>query len=89
MVGDLGEDPCEPGLRIDVVELSGLDKCEGDRHSFATTFWTRKHPVFPAEGDGFDGEFGLAVIQFQVAIFQVTPRFWHPAKPIADGLGQW
>ena len=30
VVGDLGEDPCEPGLGIDTVELGGLNEGIGD-----------------------------------------------------------
>ena len=37
VVGDLGQDPCEPGLRIDVVALGGFDESEGDCHSFAVS----------------------------------------------------
>jgi len=38
VVGDLGENPCEPSLRIDVVELCSFDEGEGDGHGFATAF---------------------------------------------------
>ena len=34
-VGDVGEDICEPGLRIDTVELGGLDEGVGDRRGLA------------------------------------------------------
>ena len=34
-VGDVGEDICEPGLRIDIVELGGLDEGVGDRRGLA------------------------------------------------------
>ena len=38
MIGDLGKDRCEPGLRVDGFELCGLDEGEGDCHGFTTTF---------------------------------------------------
>ena len=38
MISDLGEDPCEPGLGIDVVELCCFDQGEGDGHGFPATF---------------------------------------------------
>lgn len=38
VVGDLGQNPCAPGLRIDVVELGGLDEGEGAGHCFAAAF---------------------------------------------------
>ena len=37
-VGDLAEDPCEPGLRIDVVQFGGFNQGIGDGHGFAATF---------------------------------------------------
>ncbi len=87
MVGDLGEDPSEPGLRIDVVELGGFDENEGDCHGFAAALGACEHPVFPADGDGLDRAFGCVVVELQVAALKVWPRLWHPAK--GDGLGQW
>lgn len=64
VVSDLGEHPCEPGLRIDVVELGGLNQGEGDSYGFAPALWTCEHPVFPTDGDGFDGALGCVVAQF-------------------------
>ena len=38
VVGDLREDPCQPGLGIDVIEFGGFDQGEGDGHGFAAPF---------------------------------------------------
>jgi hypothetical protein len=35
VIGDLGENPCEPGLGINVVELGGFDQGVGNGHGFA------------------------------------------------------
>ncbi len=32
---DLAEAPCEPGLRVDIVELGRFDQGEGDHRGFA------------------------------------------------------
>ncbi len=56
MVCDLGQDPCEPGLRIGAVELGRFDQGEGDGHGFAVPLGTCEHPVFAANGHGFDGK---------------------------------
>jgi hypothetical protein len=36
-VCDLAEYPCKPGLRINLVQLGGLDQGNGYRHGFAAT----------------------------------------------------
>ena len=64
MVSDLGEDPCEPGLWIDVDQLGRFDQSEGDCHGFAAALGACEHPVLPAYGNGLDGTLGCIVIQF-------------------------
>lgn len=59
------------------------------RRRFAAALGACEHPVFPADGDRFDGPLGCVVIQLQVAIRKICPRLWHPTKGVADGLGQW
>lgn len=58
MLGDLGKGPCEPGFRVDGVELGSFDQGKGNRHGFAAALGSCEHPVLPADGDGFDGAFG-------------------------------
>ena len=38
VIGDFAENPSQPTLRIDVVELGGFDEGEGKRHGFAAAF---------------------------------------------------
>ena len=45
MVCDLGEDPCEPGLGIDTVELGGLNEGIGDGRGLAATFGAHKEEI--------------------------------------------
>lgn len=56
VVGDLGENLCEPGLRIDVVELGGLDQSEDARRhmllencvgDFVTSVGSGPQPLSP------------------------------------------
>lgn len=35
MTGDLDEDPREPSLRVNLVELGSFDEGKGNGHSFA------------------------------------------------------
>ena len=45
MVCDLGEDPCEPGLGIDTVELGGLNEGIGDGRGLTATFGAHKEEI--------------------------------------------
>ena len=68
MVSDLGEDPSEPRLRMDVVEFCRFDQGLGDCHGFATAFGACEQPVFPTYGHRFDGALGGVVIQFKMSV---------------------
>lgn len=46
VVGDLGEDPCELGLRFNAVQFGRFDQGEGDGHGSAAAFGTGEHPIF-------------------------------------------
>jgi hypothetical protein len=54
VVGDLRKDPCEPGLRVDVVQLGGLDEGEGDQYGFAAAFETGEHRAFLRDSQWFE-----------------------------------
>ena len=45
VVGDLGKDPCEPGLGIDTVELGGLNEGIGDSRGLTATFRAHKEEI--------------------------------------------
>ena len=51
VVGDFGEDPSEPGLWIDFVELGGFDQGVGYRGCFTSAFGAHEEIIFPAQGD--------------------------------------
>lgn len=54
MVGDLGEDPCEPGLGIDAVQFGGFDQGIGDSRGRAATLGADKEVILPAQSHAAD-----------------------------------
>jgi hypothetical protein len=64
MVSDMGEDICQPGLGIDVVEFGGFHEGEDDGCGFAAALGAHEHVVFAANGDSAHGTLGCVVIQF-------------------------
>ena len=54
-VGDVGEDNGEPGLRIDIVELGGLDEGIGDRRGLAAAGRADEEIVLSSDRQGSDG----------------------------------
>ena len=68
VVGDLAQDPREPSLRINFIELGGFDEGVGDSHGFAAALRTREHPIFAANGHRLHGSLGGVVVQFQEAV---------------------
>ena len=54
-VGDVGEDIGEPGLRIDIVELGGLDEGVGDRRGLAAAGRADEEIVLSSDRQGSDG----------------------------------
>ena len=85
MVCDLGEDPCEPGLGIDTVELGGLNEGIGDGRGLTATFGANEQVIFTAQSQFW---FILPMSgQFIVCITGGTP-IW-PKGPEAAYLGFW
>ena len=89
VVGDLGEDPCEPSLGIDTVELGGLNQGIGDGCGFAAALGANKEKILTAQGHAADRPFSRIIVQFQKAIFQISAHFLHAAEGITDGFGQF
>jgi len=88
VVGDLGEDPCEPGLRVDAVELGGLNQGIGDCRGLADTLGADEEKILPAQGYTADRSFGRVIVQFQESVCQISAHFLHAAKGVADRLGE-
>src|SRR5258706_12782902 len=71
-IGELGEDVDEVGLRIDAVELGGLDQRGDDAPVLAPSVGACEQGVLPIERDwpdgaldGIGGELDAAVLQGQ------------------------
>jgi len=61
MIGQLGEDPGKPSLRINVVELRGFDQGVDGRRPAATGVGAAEGPIAPSDGDASEGALGRVV----------------------------
>jgi hypothetical protein len=68
VVGDVGEHPDQPCLRIDTVHPAGFDERVGDGCGFAAAFRTYEEIVFSSESQGPDRPLANVVIQLQLAV---------------------
>ena len=89
MVGDLGEDPCEPVLGIDTVELGGLNEGIGDSCGFAAAFGADEEIVFPAQSQfpsilPMSGQF----IAFNTGGTRITMPMLKSIDPIGEAMGR-
>ena len=89
MVGDLGKDPCEPGLGIDTVELGGLNEGIGDGRGFAATFGAYKQVIFTSQSQfpsilPMSGQF----IAFNTGGTRITMPMLKSIDPIGEAMGR-
>ena len=70
MIGDAGEHVGEPGLRIDVVELGGLDQRVDRRGALAAAIGAGEQPVLAAQGDAAQRALGGVVGQADAAVIE-------------------
>ena len=66
--GDAGEDVGEPGLRIDIVELGGLDQRVDDRGALPTAVGAAEQPGLASERDAAERALGGVVGEADAAI---------------------
>ena len=66
-VDDLREDVGHIGLRIDAVDLAGLDKRGNDRPVLSPAIGTREESVLPIEGDWTNGALDDVGVDLDVA----------------------
>ena len=62
-IGDAGEHVGEPGLRIDIVQLGGLDECVHESGAFRPALRSREQPGFAAEGDAAQRPLGGLLVR--------------------------
>lgn len=81
MISNAGEDVCEPGLRIDVIELCGDDQRVHDGGAFSAAVGAGEEPGFSAKGNAAQGAFCCVVRQADATLFRQMncPRVtWGP-----------
>jgi hypothetical protein len=72
MIGDVSEDVSEPGLRVHVVELGGLDQSVDDGSALATAIGAAEQPRLAAERDAAERALGSIVGEADAAIVVVA-----------------
>ena len=86
---NIGQSMSQPALRVDAIELAGLDECVANSRRLATSFRTQEQIVFSANGNGAHGAFGSIIIQLQKTMFQIRPHLRDARQGIADRARQW
>ncbi|SDR49363.1 hypothetical protein SAMN04515695_6186 [Pseudovibrio sp. Tun.PSC04-5.I4] len=62
VIVDAGKDICEIVLRVEAIELGGLNQCHGIGERFTTCHGSSEHPVFPAHHHWLDGALSGIVV---------------------------
>ena len=88
MVGDAGEHVGEPGLRVDIVEPSGLDQRVQDGGSVTTAVGAAEQPGFAAKRHTAQGTLGCIVRQTEPAVIEEAGERRPAAQHILAGLGE-
>lgn len=68
--GEPGERVGQPGLRVDAVQLGGLDQPRDHRPVVAAVVRSREEGVLAAKRDGADGAFDSVAVQLDPAVVQ-------------------
>jgi hypothetical protein len=87
VIGDAGEDVAEIALRVEAVELGGLDEGEDAGGAVAALVRSGEEPVLAAEGDRADGALGGVVVDFDATVVEVSGERRPAGEGVADGLG--
>jgi len=86
-VGDAGEEVGEPSLRVDVVELGGLDQRVEDGGALATAIRAAEKPGLATERHAAERPFGGVVGEaYLAAVEDATERVPAP-QHVVDRLG--
>ena len=86
---DVGQGVCQPALRVDVIELAGLDERVADGCAFAAFLGAEKQIVLSANRYGPHGALCGIVIEFQKTMFQIRPHLRDTRQAISDRARQW
>jgi len=78
----------EPGLRIDAIQLGGLDQGIGDGGGTASSLRADEQIILPPDCDPPHRAFRSVVIQLQNAVVEIWPEPLHAGQGVADRNGQ-
>jgi len=87
MIWQPGEYVGEPGLRIDIVELGGLDQRVDGRSPAATFVGAGEGPVLAADGDGAQLAFGGIVGHAEPAVVEEAGEHLPALEAVVDRPG--
>src|SRR6516164_3398810 len=87
MIGKAGEDSGEPSLRVDAVELGGLDQRVNGGGAPSAFIGAGKGPVGSSDGDAAQRSFGGVVRDAQTAIGEEASERRPKFEAVVDCLG--
>lgn len=87
VVWEAGGGVGETGVRIDAVELGGLDQSGGGGGGTAAGLRADEEGVRPTEGDAAPGTFGWVVVDLRDAVAEGGPEARQAGKGMADRGG--
>jgi hypothetical protein len=88
VIGDAGEDIGEPSLRIDIVELHGLDQGVDDGSALTAAIRAAEQPCLAAERDTAQRDLGSVVRQAEPAIVEEARERIPALEHLKACLGQ-
>ena len=78
----------EIGVRLDAVELGGLNQRADDRPTFAAAVAARKEMILPSESYGTNRALDRIGVEFDAAVMQKARESVPTRKRIADRFGE-
>jgi len=88
VICDAGEDIGEPCLRVDIVELGGLDQRVDDGGALTATIRAAEQPSLAAEWDAAKGALGGVVAEADPAVVEEAGERVPALEHVEAGLGQ-
>ncbi len=85
---DAGDDVGELDVRVDAVELAGLDERGDPRPMFDAAIGAGEEGILPIERNGADRAFDDVGVDFDAAVVEEAAEPCRAHKRVADRLGQ-
>ena len=87
-VDDAGDDVGEVGVRLDAVELAGLDERGDDGPMLGAAVGAGEQRVLAVEGEGPDGALDDVVVDLDAAVVEEPAQTLPARERVADRLGE-